>query len=180
MNEITWLDALLVLMVAAFVAVGAEKKLIGFSVGVGAVVALRALQGVWLSNPALALALGVALGVALGLLGRRLIPPGRGPVLAFKVMGGIGGLVLGLTLLVTLMTSLPIQRNAANPREIFYPPRTAPAVLLSAFQRSPLIAAGRAILLYPLLPAEEFGAGQRRFYGAMHRWLVVGEPWMER
>jgi len=179
-NEITWLDALLVLMVAAFVAVGVDKKLIGFFVGVGGVVSVRALQGVWQSNPALAIALGIALGVAMGLLGRRLVPPGRGPVLAFKIMGGFGGLVLGLTLLATLVTSLPIQRNPANPREIFYPPRTAPAVLLSAFQGSPLIAAGRAILLYPLLPTEDFGASQRRFYGTLHRWLIVGEPWMER
>lgn len=180
MNEITWLDALLVLMVAVFVAVGAEKKLIGFFVGVGGVVTLRGLQGVWDDNPALAIALGLALGVALGLLGRRLVPPGRGPVLAFKILGGFGGLVLGLTLLATMVTSLPIQRNAANPREIFYPPRAAPAVLLGAFQGSPLIAAGRAILLYPLLPADEFGANQKRFYGTMHRWLVSGEPWMER
>ena len=180
MNDITWLDALLVLMVAVFVAVGAEKKLIGFFVGVGGVVALRVLQGVWQGNPALAIALGIAIGVALGLLGRRLVPPGRGSVLAFKVMGGLGGLVMGLALLATLVTSLPIQRNTANPREIFYPPRAAPAVLLGAFQSSPLIAAGRAILLYPLLPADEFGVNQQRFYGTMHRWLVVGEPWMER
>ena len=180
MNEITWLDALLVLLVAVFVVVGAEKKLIGFFVGVGGVVALRMLLGVWQSNPALAIALGVAIGVALGLVGRRLLPASRGPVPAFKVMGGFGGLVMGLTLVAALVTSLPIQRNAANPREIFYPPRTAPAALLSAFQRSPLIAAGRAILLYPLLPAEEFGANERRIYGTMHEWLVVGEPWMER
>lgn len=180
MNEITWLDALLVLMVAVFVAVGAEKKLIGFFVGVGGVVALRALQGVWQTNPALAIALGVAIGVALGLLGRRLVPPSRGPILAFKIMGGFGGLVMGLALLASLVTSLPIQRNAANPREIFYPPRAAPTAMLSAFQRSPLIAAGRAILLYPLLPTEDFGANQQRFYGTMHKWLVVGEPWMER
>ena len=59
MNDITWLDALLVLMVAVFVAVGAEKKLIGFFVGVGGVVALRVLQGVWQGNPALAIALGL-------------------------------------------------------------------------------------------------------------------------
>jgi len=179
-NEITWLDALLVLMVAVFVAVGVDKKLIGFCVGIGGVVALRALQSVWQSNPALAIALGVALGVALGLLGRRLVPPGRGPVLAFRVMGGLGGLVLGLTLLATIVTSLPIQRNAANPREIFYPPRNAPAVLVTAFQASPLVAAGRAILLYPLLPEGEFDASLQRLYGTLHRWLIVGEPWMEQ
>jgi len=179
-NDLTWLDVLLTLVVAVFVAVGVEKKLIGFFVGVGGVVALRALQGVWQSNPALAIALGVALGVGLGLLGRRLVAPGRGPVLLFKVMGGFGGLVMGLALVATLVTSLPIQRNAANPREIFYPPRDAPASLQAVIQRSPLIAAGRAILLYPLLPADSFGAGEQRVYGALHRWIVVGEPWMER
>lgn len=180
MNEITWLDALLTVAVAVFVAVGVEKKLIGFFVGVGGVVALRPLLGLGQANPALAVALGLGLGVALGLLGRRLVAPGRGPVVLFKVMGGFGGLLLGLALVASLVTSLPIQRNAANPREIFYPPRAAPAVLLGAFQRSPLIAAGRAILLYPLLPSDDFGAGEQRVYGALHDWLVVGEPWLGR
>src|SRR5690606_37037295 len=147
-NALTWLDALLVLIVAVFIAVGAEKKLIGFFVGVGGVVALRALQGMWQSNPALAIAVGVALGVALGLLGRRLVPPGRGPVLAFKIMGGFGGLVMGLALMAALMTSLPFKRFTTNPSAIDYPTDAVPVALQSAFKRSPLIRAGKAILLY--------------------------------
>jgi len=176
---ITWLDAALVLMVAVFVAVGAHKKLIGLFVGVGAVLLLRPLINVANSNPGLAVALGLLLGLVFGLAGRRL-GLGQGHThWGFKALGGLGGLLLGLAMLGALITSLPIQRNPANAREIFYPPRDAPASLASTFQRSRLIAEGRSILLYPLLPTDGLAAGPRRLYSGLHGWLVVGEPWLD-
>lgn len=177
--SITWLDAALIVMVAVFVAVGAQKKLIGLFVGVGAVLVLRPLLNLASGNPGLAVAVGLLLGLVLGILGRRL-GLGKGHThWSFKALGGFGGLLLGLAMLGALLTSLPIQRNPANAREIFYPPRSAPGTLAATFQRSPLIAAGRSILLYPLLPAENFAASERRLYAGLHGWLVVGEPWLE-
>lgn len=175
---ITWLDAALVLMVAVFVAVGAHKKLIGLLVGIGAVLLLRPLMNMASSNPALAIAVGLLLGVVFAIAGRRL-GLGRSNHWGFKVLGGVGGLLLGLSMLGALITSLPIQRNPANEREIFYPPRDAPATLATTFQRSTLIAEGRSILLYPLLPTTGFEPAEHRLYSGLHDWLVVGEPWMD-
>ena len=176
---ITWVDVLLVVVFATFVAAGAHRKLIGFFVGVGGVLVVRVLLGVGQSNPWLAAALGLALGVALGLLGRRLYNPGRGAMWPFQVLGGVGGGLLGLALVVALITSLPLQRNPANTAEIFYPPRNLPPSIASTLQSSPLITMGRTILFYPLLPEEQFSAAQQRAYGALHAWLVVGEPWSQ-
>ncbi len=174
---ITWVDVILVLVLATFVAAGAHRKLIGFFVGVGGVLVVRPLLGVGHGNPWLAAALGLALGVALGLLGRRLYNPGRGAEWPFQVLGGIGGAALGLALLVALITSLPLQRNPANTAEIFYPPRNLPSSITTTLQSSPLITLGRTILFYPLLPQEQYSAAERSAYSALHAWLVVGEPW---
>ena len=127
---------------------------------------------------AIAAGLAALLGLVLGILGRR-IGIGQDNHWAFKVLGGVGGLLLGAAMVGALITSLPIQRNPANVREIFYPPRNAPAALAATLQRSRLIAEGRAILLYPLLPADSFSASQHRLYSGLHDWLVVGEPWLD-
>lgn len=174
---ITWLDAALVLTLAAFVAAGAHKKLIGLFVGVGAVLLLRPLMSLASSNVGLAIAVGLLLGLVLGIVGRRL-GIAQDNHWGLKVLGGVGGLLLGVAMVGALITSLPIQRNPANEREIFYPPRNAPGALAATLQRSRLMAEGRAILLYPLLPTEDLTANQRRLYSGLHDWLVVGEPWL--
>ena len=56
---ITWVDVLLVVVFATFVAAGAQRKLIGFFVGVGGVLLVRLLLGVGQTNPWLAAALGL-------------------------------------------------------------------------------------------------------------------------
>ena len=175
---ITWLDAALVLTLAVFVAAGAHKKLIGFFVGVGAALLLRPLSGLAASNVVLAVAVALLLGLVFGILGRHL-GIRQNDHWGFKVLGGVGGLLLGAAMVGALITSLPIQRNPANAREIFYPPRNAPAALAATFQRSKLIAEGRAILLYPLLPRDGFSANQHRLYSGLHDWLVVGKPWLD-
>lgn len=176
---ITWLDAILVLMVAVFVAAGAHKKLIGLLVGVGAVLLLRPLLGLADSNVGLAAAIGLLLGLVFGLLGRRFGVGRSQNHWLYYALGGFGGLLLGLSLLAALITSLPIQRNPANAQEIFYPPRNVPPGLATTFQKSTLIAEGRSILLYPLLPSERFGPSQGRIYAGLHDWLIVDEPWLD-
>lgn len=176
---ITWLDAILVLMLAVFVAVGAQKKLIGFFVGAGAVLLLRPLLSLAENNVGLAAAVGLLGGLALGLLGRRIGVGQSQNHWAYNTLGGFGGLLLGLALLLALVTSLPIQRNPANAQEIFYPPRNAPAGLYQTFQNSRLVGEGRSILLYPLLHQDGFSDTQRRVYAGLHDWLIVDEPWLD-
>lgn len=177
---ITWVDVLLIVVLAVSVAAGAHRKLIGFFVGVGGVLLVRPLLDVGQGNPWLAAALGLAAGIALGLLGRRLYNPGRGAMWPYQVLGGIGGGALGVALLFALVTSLPLQRNPTNTTEIFYPPRNLPGDLSVTLQSSPLITLGRTILFYPLLPKEQYTAAQQNAYGGLHTWLVVGEPWAEQ
>ncbi len=174
---ITWVDVALTVVVAACAAAGVHRKLTGLTVGLGGVLVLRPLLDLGQSSPWLAVAIALAGGVALGLIGRRLYNPGRGATWPFQVLGGIGGAVLGLAMVGALITALPLQRNPANPAEIFYPPRNLPAGLTTTLQSSPLVTMGRSILFYPLLPQEQFSAAEQRAYGGMHRWLVVGEPW---
>lgn len=176
MIAVTWVDALLVLMVAVLTALGAQRRLVGFVVGIGAVLLMRPLLVVGSRSAWVALVAALLGGLLLALIAQRLAAPGLRQRWPGKVLGGVGGLALGLSLLVALTTSLPIERNVANPREIYYPPRNAPANLSLALQRSPLVTTGRSILLYPLLPEPE-GELERRAYRGLRAWFVVGEPW---
>lgn len=184
MMPATWIDALLVLMVVSTTALGASRRLVGFTVGVGGVLLLRPLlvvgsRGVWV-----AVVTALVGGVILAVIGQRLVPAGKRQGWVGKALGGVGGAALGLTLMFALVTSLPIQRNPANDAEVFYPPRTAPGTLAVDLNRSPLVDVGRSILLHPLLPAptpaEARANDTWRVYGGLHTWLVVGEPWNER
>ncbi len=174
---ITWVDVILVLVVAVFAAAGAHRKLIGLFVGLGAALALGPLLRIGQANPWAAVGAAALGSLVLGLVGRRLYDPGRGPDWPYQLLGGIGGGVLGVALALALVTSLPLQRNPANPSEIFYPPRNLPGGLSATLQASPLVTLGRTILFYPLLPPEQYSATEQRAYSALHEWLVVGEPW---
>lgn len=183
MMNVTYVDALLVLMVAVITALGAKRRLVGFTVGIGAALLLRPLLVVATRDLWLAVVAALVGGVLLAVIGQRLLPASRRQGWGTSVLGGIGGGVLGLSLMFALVTSLPIQRNPANEREVYYPPRTAPGSLAVTFNRSPMIATGRNILLHPLLPeptpAETQATYLWRTYGLLHSWLVVGEPWNE-
>lgn len=181
MTAVTYVDVLLVVLVAVLTALGAKKHWIGLAVGVGGVALLRPLLVVGSRDPWIAVAAAFAGGVLLGILARRLSAPARGKAIAETILGGIGGALLGFALLATLVTSLPIQRNPANEREIFYPPRNVPAGLAQVLERSPLVTTGRSILLYPLLSAQTTMTDlEARVYGSLHGLLVVGEPWTRR
>ncbi|MCC6311396.1 MAG: hypothetical protein IT345_10820 [Trueperaceae bacterium] len=181
MTPVTWLDVALVLMVVVTTALGAKRRLVGCVVGVGGALLLRPLIIIGLRDLWIALAAGVCGTLILALIGQRLVSAGRRQRWGTTVLGGVGGAVLGLSLMFALVTSLPIERSTTNEREIFYPPRTAPAGLAVTFAQSPLVLEGRAILLHPLLlaptPAEGLANLTWRAEGLLHRWLVVGEPW---
>ncbi len=176
----SWLDLVLVTVVAAVTALGAHRRLAGLFVGVGGVLLLRPLLVLAQANPFLALLAALLAGLGLSLLGRRLFQQNRGALVLTRTLGGLGGLALGLALMLSLVTSLPIQRNPANPSELFYPPRNLPAPIASAVLDSRLVVLGRDILFYPLLSKQgEAQVGPERLMNGLHRLLVVGEPWNE-
>lgn len=181
MTPVTWLDAVLVLVVVVLTALGAKRRLVGLTVGVGAALLMRPLIVVGSRDLWVAIAAAFLGTLLLALIGQRIVPAGRRQGWGTAALGGFGGGVLGLALVLALVTSLPIERNPANEREIYYPPRTAPGTLALTFAQSPLISLGRAILLHPLLPAptpaDQPAGAEWRAYGLLHDWLVVGEPW---
>jgi len=176
----SWLDLVLVAVVASVTALGAHRRLSGFFVGLGGVLLLRPLLVLAHANSFLALVAALLAGLGLSMLGRRLFQQNRGATWLMRSLGGLGGLTLGLALMLSLVTSLPIQRNPTNPSELFYPPRNLPAPISSAVLDSRLVLLGRDILFYPLLSKQgRAEAGPQRLMGGLHRLFVVGEPWNE-
>ncbi|MEJ2292049.1 MAG: hypothetical protein P8Y13_11505 [Deinococcales bacterium] len=176
----SWLDLVLVVVVASVTALGAHRRLSGFFVGVGGVLLLHPLLMLAHANPFLALVAALLAGLGLSMLGRRLFQQNRGAVVLTRSLGGLGGLALGVALMLSLVTSLPIQRNPSNPSELFYPPRNLPTPVSSAVLDSRLVLLGRDILLYPLLAKQgSVDASRDRVLQGLHRLFVVGEPWNE-
>ncbi|HKI58967.1 MAG TPA: hypothetical protein VKA00_07125 [Trueperaceae bacterium] len=176
----SWLDLVLALVVATVTALGMHRRLSGFFVGLGGALLLHPLLVVAHANPFLALVAAWAAGLGLSMLGRRLFQLNRGAGALMRVLGGLGGLALGVALVLSLVTSLPIQRNPANPNELFYPPRNLPVPIAAAVTDSRLVLLGRDILLYPLLTRQgDVNTGQERVLQGLHRLFVVGEPWNE-
>ena len=173
----SWLDLVLVTIVAAVTALGAQRRLAGFFVGLGGVLLLRPLLLLANANPFLALIAALLAGLGLGMLGRRLFQLNRGATVLMRTLGGIGGLALGLALMLSLVTSLPIQRNPANPSELFYPPRNLPSPISNAVLDSRLVLLGRDILFYPLLEKQGNVKAAPGVLRGLHRLFVVGEPW---
>ena len=174
----TWIDASLVLTVAALTGLAAERRLMGLLVGLGGLAALRPLLVLADLNPWLALVAALLIGLALALLGRHVLQLARVPGRLARFGGGIGGFALGIALVRALVTSLPVERNPVEPSLIYYPPRELPTVVRQAVAGSAAVAVGRSVLLHPLLVAQ--GAvpdGQVALFDALHKWLVVGEPW---
>ena len=176
MMGITWVDAVLVLIVAFATAYGAQRRLVGLVVGVGAVLLLKPLLVVGSRSPLLAIGAAILGGVLLAVLSQRLAAPGLRQRWPSMVAGGAGGLVLGLALMVALVTALPIERSVADQRAIYYPPVNAPFGLTSTLQASPLVTFGRSIVLYPLLEPPASQAQQATLQG-LRNWFVQGDPW---
>lgn len=174
----SWIDLLAVALIASLTALGAQRRLIGLVVGVGGALALRPLLLLAQWNVWVALAASLAAGLLLGLLGRNGLPDGRAGAIWRSGLGAVGGLALGLTLVLSVATSLPIQRSPFDPNQLYYPPRNLPSVVQSAVLESYTLGVGRDVLLYPLLQGQgEVPAGADRVFHNLHDWFVVGRPW---
>ena len=117
----SWIDFALVLALISIAALGAERRLSGFLVGIGGVLLLRPLLFLADVNPFMALVVALAAGLGLSLIGRRIGNQRRGRSWFFRLLGGLGGLALGTVLVLSLATTFPLQINATG--QIVYPPR---------------------------------------------------------
>lgn len=175
----TWIDLLLALLFAVFIALGAERRLGGLVLGAGGALLLRPLLLLGQVSPLLAVAVALVAGLALALAARRFGRQRRLSAAALTLLGGFGGGLLGAALVLSASVSLPLERNAAN--QLVYPPREVPAVLAPAVRGSRVFREGRDILLYPLLAAQgDIDPSRRAVLEALHSYLVVGEPWEGR
>lgn len=173
----TWLDALLALLVMSVAALTTERRWTGAIMAVVALLALGPLLRIGLDSPVTALLAAVVVGLLLAVLGTRFIrESGRGT--AGAVAGGIAGLLLGGVLLLAMLVSLPIGRTPEG--SLVYPPQNLPASIQTAANRSPLVAYGRSVLLQPLLASQPNSepASQLAITAWLHDWLVPGEPWL--
>lgn len=172
----TWFDLLLTALVALFTALGAQRKMTGLVIGVGAVVLYRILLIMLVQGSALvALLFALGAGALLGFAGRALVQRRRGSPTPFAVLGGLGGFLLGLLLLLALITGLPLEVTVNN--TVNYPAAGLPRPLDSAVRQSYLVReTGRAILLYPLMVDAGMLAPNAVLEG-LHRFLVVRLPW---
>jgi len=177
----TIIDVALALTLATLAALGSQRRFVGVVVGLGGVLALRPLLLLADMNPWLGLVGGLLVGLALALVGRLLLPSAGGSSLPARLAGGVGGAALGVAVVVTLVTSLPIQRDPLNPNQVRYPPQDLPAVVRPAVERSMLVQLGREVLFAPLLASQDPRSPERSFVtAALHGWVVTSEPWRLR
>lgn len=177
----SWIDVLAILLLAAAIALGAQRRLTGLLVGLGGALAVKPLLMLGSGRPWLGLLAALAVGLVLGLIGRQFLPGGRNGVLWQRIAGGFGGAALGLALVLGAATSLPVQRSPFDPNQLWYPPRDLHPLVQGAASRSYTLGVGRQILLYPLLDAQDMLPEDRRvMIRGLNRWLVVGEPWRGR
>jgi xanthosine utilization system XapX-like protein len=175
----TWIDLLLAVLFAVFIALGAERRLGGLVLGLGGVLLLRPLLLLGRVNPLLAVVAALVAGLIFALITRRLGRPRRVSPLVLALLGGLGGGLLGAALVLSASVSLPLERNSAN--QLVYPPQSMPALVAPAVRGSRVFREGRDILLYPLLDAQgDISASRRPVLEALHSYLVVGEPWEGR
>jgi membrane protease YdiL (CAAX protease family) len=172
----TWFDLLLTLIVALLTAIGAQRKMIGALVGIGSLILFRILLVMLVQiGPVVALLFALAAGVLLGFAGRSLVQRRRGSPLPFTILGGVGGFLLGVLLVLSLVTSLPLEVTVNN--TINYPGTGLPPVLETAVRQSYLVReTGRGILLYPLMVDAGILAPNSVLQG-LHHFFVVRLPW---
>lgn len=173
----TWLDALLALLVVSVAALGYERRWSGAIIALCGVLLVGPLLRLGLDSAITALLAGLIVGLLLAVLSLRFIrDTARSP--AGAVAGGLAGLLLAGTLLVSILISLPIGRTPDG--SIVYPAQTLPGSVQAAANRSPLVAYGRSVLLQPLLAAQpnSDAASQMGVTRWLHEWLVPSEPWL--
>ena len=176
MNLLTPFDAALLLLWTFVVYLAAQRGLPGLIVGTVSVLFWRPILLIAHRNPLLAVATALLVGFLVMLLMRPF------PRLSYRqpawghALGALGGALLGSALVLTLTVSLPLGRDLNG--VLWYPAQDIPFAEL--LQRSRSVAAGRAILLYPLLERSgQLGPRYRGTLSTLHRLLIVGQPWGE-
>jgi len=175
----TWFDALLLLLALTPAALAAERRWQGTVISLSGTLLLWPLLVLGDKLPGVALPAGVILALLSVLVAGRLTAGRRPGGTVARVAGGLSGLLLGGTLVLGVITGLPIGRTATG--AVVYPPRDVPAGLQAALSSSVLADYGRSVLLQPLLSGRE-GSGRAAGHGVtawLHAWLVPGEPWEE-
>ena len=137
--ELTWLDTILMVLLAGATVLGVRRGVSTLIVALASIVAWLVLNilGLFLAPVGFLLALGA--GYLLGLMARTFIngpleSVNDSPVLS-NVLGGFGGLLLGLGLVMALALSFPSSPNpAAN--SFSYPSTRLPTWLGSAVRDS--------------------------------------------
>ncbi len=174
----TWLDALLVILVMAVAALTAERRWTGVLMAAAGIILVGPLMRIGQGAPLIGLLLAIAAGLILAIVAARLIKaPPAGMDRPGLIAGSVMGLVFGAVLLLATLTSLPLARN--NQGQIVYPGVTSPPAVADALVRSPLVAYGRSVLLQPLLAGQPNSpaSSQWEVTRLLHDWLVPGEPW---
>lgn len=149
----SWLDVVLMLLLAGITVVGAKRGLLGLITG------LISLPLWWMVNvfgglhPLVGFALALVFGFGLAWFGRSGLSALMQNLsdLANQVAGGMGGFVLGFCLVCTLALSFPLSDNPIN-KERNYPSVSLPIWLGEAISQS-------AIKKWMTLPARQGGLG---------------------
>lgn len=175
----SWFDIFLLASLAAFVALGAKRKLTGLLVGVLSIPFFRlfltfADNGT--SGIIVAIVLAVLAGILFGMIGRTSIFKGRGLELPLSIAGGLGGLLTGLLLVGALITSFPVSLNFDR-TNVYYPSQDTPKLLIDAANGSQIFQLGRSIVLFDLLDKTDLSASQQGIYNALNGFFAVGRPW---
>lgn len=171
----SWFDLILIFVFAALTALGAKRKLMGFIVGLGAVIVFKPLLLVLQGNSYVALFLALLTGLILGLSSRFLLVRRIGTAAVYRLLGAFGGAILASLVVFSVITSLPIGRDING--LIIYPSSSLPSGLNTAVRQSRLVEFGRDILLYPLLASEPRLSGKEGLYEPLHKFFVMGRPW---
>ena len=173
---LTPVDILLPLLWLFVVVVSAQRGLVGLIAGLTGAVLLKPFLLLATYSAPLALVVALLVGFLVTLLVRPF------PALSYRqprwgyLLGALGGAVLGTALVLTLLVSLPLGRDVNGALQ--YPAEETPFSAL--FERSRLVAFGRAILLYPLLERRgDVSPENRGVLSVLHTMFVVGQPWEE-
>lgn len=134
--EFTWLDLLLVTLLAGVVVLGARRGLLGLVTALLSVLlwlVVNVFGGIY---PLLGFGMALVFGAGIAYLGRSLLGDLMQNLseIANQAAGGLGGLIIGLSLICTIALSFPTSQKPSG--EIFYPSESMPVWLNEAVLKS--------------------------------------------
>ena len=172
------LDLVLAALIGVTASLVASRAREGAFLALGATLALGPLLRLNHVSPLLAVLATVVLGAGL-VYGARVVRStrrGRDPI--GRTAGFAAGALLGLVVVLTLSTALPIERSALDPNQVDYPPRIVTTFAGGMVQSSWFLQAGRDILFAPLLAtSSDTLVLPKPVASRLHDWLIIGEPW---